>query len=102
MQIEAEHLKIVKNILNQHLPGNTKVWVFGSRLKETTKKYADLDLAIDISGKPISFELLASLLEDFEASALPYKVDVVDLNTISTNFRQIIEEHRAPLMFVEE
>jgi|JI102314A1RNA_FD_contig_123_61196_length_8603_multi_4_in_0_out_2_5 predicted nucleotidyltransferase len=99
VQISEGELEIVKHIFRQRLPSHAKVWVFGSRVKGTSKKYADLDLAIDFIGEVIPFEALANLMDDFEASALPYKVDVVDLNAVSIDFRHIIESQREPILF---
>lgn len=93
IDVRSEHLEIVLQILQQHLPQHATVWVFGSRAKKATKKFSDLDLAID-AGKPLSMALIADLNNAFEESALPYKVDVVDWLTIDESFRSRIESGR--------
>jgi predicted nucleotidyltransferase len=83
---------IIKSILNKHLNSTDLVYVFGSRAKKTHKKYSDLDLAIDASGKKISFSKHTALNSDFEESDLPYKVDVVDLVTVDHELGEIIKK----------
>ncbi|MDR2616804.1 MAG: nucleotidyltransferase domain-containing protein [Endomicrobium sp.] len=91
--IESRHLSLVCKILNENLKSsNASVYVFGSRVTGVTKKYSDLDLAIDYSGQKIPFELYTKLSTAFEKSLLPYKVDIVDLNSISEQFRKIIND----------
>ena len=42
IDLSVNQLAIVQKILAKQLP-TTKVWVFGSRIKGTTKPYSDLD-----------------------------------------------------------
>lgn len=96
IDIKPEHLKIVHNILLQHLPAHSKVWVFGSRAKGNAKKFSDLDLVID-AGKSLPGQTMTNLAFDFEESDLPYRVDIVDWNTISDNFKKIIIDSRVEI-----
>ena len=96
VDIRPDHLAIVQDILREHLPGGVKVWVFGSRASWTTKDSSDLDLALECESK-LSHKVLGALEDAFEDSALPYTVDVVDLNRIGDSFRQIVESQRTPL-----
>lgn len=82
---------IVKNILLLYLPTGAKVWAFGSRARGKAKKFSDLDLAVDCAGEACSLSVLAQISFDFEESDLSFKVDLVDLNTIDSHFRQQIE-----------
>ena len=97
VDIRPDHLKTVQGILREHLPMGVKVWVFGSRAHWTTKDSSDLDIALEGEGK-LSYKLLGSLEDAFEDSALPYTVDIVDLNQISKRFRRIVEAQKAPFM----
>ncbi len=92
LDVRPDHLKIVLDILQKHIPKN-EVWAFGSRAKWTAKEYSDLDLCI-ISSAPLSFSLLGALADDFTDSNLPYKVDVVDWATVSESFREILKQDR--------
>ncbi len=96
VDIRPDHLEIVQSILHEHLPAGVKVWVFGSRANWTTKDSSDLDLALEGESK-LSHKVLGALKDAFEDSALPYTVDVVDLNRIGDSFKQIVKSQRAPL-----
>lgn len=91
-----EHMNIVRWILQKHLPSNVSVWVFGSRAKWTTHKGSDLDLAVE-GDQPIDHDTMINLSIEFDDSDLPYTVDIVDLKTINSKFKQIIDEQKIPL-----
>ena len=96
VDIRPDHLEIVQGILREHLPGGVKVWVFGSRADWTTKDSSDLDLALESKSK-LDRKVLGALADAFEDSDLPYTVDIVDINRVSDDFRQIVESQRMPL-----
>lgn len=99
IDIRPFDLEIVKKILNDFLPKNAKVWVFGSRAKWTTKRSSDLDLAID-AGRPLTTTEIFNLADAFDESDLPYKVDVVDMQTVKETFRPYIEQDRVELEWI--
>lgn len=90
IDIEDRHLALVKQILNKFVPG-VPIWVFGSRVKGTTKPYSDLDLVI-VGQQKIPQQCYYQIQDAFEESALPYRVDVLDWHRISPSFRQVIQE----------
>ena len=94
--IRPDHLEIVQNILWEHLPAAFKVWVFGSRANWTTKDSSDLDLAVE-GAYALDYKAMVGLEVAFEESDLPYTVDVVDLNSVSLKFREIVEGQKVPL-----
>ncbi len=94
INIKPDHAKIVTEILRRILPDNSHIWVFGSRLKHQIKPFSDLDLAIDCEQKPLTISQLADLKEAFSESDLPYKVDIVDINAVSSEFLEIINENK--------
>ena len=97
--IKSEHLFVVQDILNKYLQKDVIIWVFGSRAKKNTKPYSDLDLALDMNGELIDPEIISKIANDFEESDLPYKVDVLDIVTVSDKFREIIEIDKIRLYF---
>ena len=97
VDIRADHLEIVQDILRTHLPAGVKVWVFGSRANWTTKDSSDLDLAVAGPSK-LDYRVMADLEIAFEESDIPYTVDVVDLNAVSSEFREIVEVQKVPLL----
>jgi predicted nucleotidyltransferase len=96
VNIRPADLIIVQDILRTFVPAGSRVWVFGSRIKGTTKQSSDLDLAID-AARPLSRQESATMPDAFEESDLPYKVDLVDLQSVSEPFKAIIERDKVPL-----
>lgn len=90
INISPAHLEIVKKILQKHVP-DCEIRVFGSRLNEKIKTYSDLDLAI-VGKEKLAINKIYSLKEDFQISDLPFRVDVLDWNSISPEFRAVIEK----------
>ena len=68
--------------------GDFQFFAFGSRVKGTHKKYSDLDLAV----KHNVGSDLTQLKNELEESELSITVDIVDLNTISHDFKKLIED----------
>ena len=96
IDIRADHLRIVQNVLHRHLPDGVKVWVFGSRASWMTKDSSDLDLALE-RDTDIPAQSLSALDVAFEESDLPYAVDIVDVKRISERFRRIVTHQRVRL-----
>lgn len=87
VDITDTEYRIIQTILQKNIPETTKVFVFGSRASFETKKGSDLDLAMD----SVDSATMARLYADFDESLLPYKVDIVDLQSISTDFYKTIQ-----------
>ena len=85
--VDAEKQTILRAI-RKHFP-NAVVLFFGSRLRGDHKKYSDLDISIN-NQQPLDLAELSSLKEDFSLSDLPFKVDIVDWNRITDEFREVI------------
>lgn len=96
IDISPEQLDIVQAILRAHLPMGTRAWAFGSRVTWTAKPYSDLDLAVETAA-PLPLEVMGDLQESFENSDLPWRVDVIDLKSVSPEFRAIVERQRIGL-----
>ena len=96
VDIRADHLEIVQDILRTQLPAGVKVWVFGSRANWTTKDSSDLDLAVE-GAASLDHGVMVGLEIAFEESDLPYTVDVVDLHVVNDAFKEIVESQRVPL-----
>ena len=98
IDIRLDHWGIVRDILQRHVP-QYEVWAFGSRARWTAKPHSDLDLAV-ITDQPLPLKTSADLSDDFSASALPWKVDVVDWATTQPSFRKIIEQEKVVVQSV--
>jgi type I restriction enzyme S subunit len=87
---DYEH-KIIANIIKKHAH-DCDVLAFGSRYKWTVKDYSDLDLAFVLpNGEKMGLKRIGQLEDAFMESELPYRVDVVDYNGVSDEFRSIID-----------
>lgn len=96
IDLRPDHAKIVHEIIARHLPAGVSVRVFGSRAKWTAKPHSDLDLAL--KGKePLPRSVLGDLAEAFSESDLPFRVDVVDWQTVTPSFREVIDRDGLPL-----
>ena len=78
-------LSIVKDIL-----GNLEnIYVFGSRVTGTHKKFSDLDLCLKDSISSYEYELLK---EKFQNSDLIFLVDLVEYDKVQDYFKKIIDK----------
>ncbi|NCP86541.1 MAG: hypothetical protein CO094_02720 [Anaerolineae bacterium CG_4_9_14_3_um_filter_57_17] len=88
IDLSFDHLEIVKDILRRCAP-HCEVRAFGSRVAGKAKPYSDLDLVL-VSTEKLSFKQVSLLRTAFEESKLPFRVDVLDWQTLSPTFRQIV------------
>lgn len=89
IDLTQEQLSIVLEILNKFVP-DYEVRVFGSRYKGNAKKYSDLDLVI-INNEKLKWNVIADIREAFEESELPFRVDIIEWENVSEEFRKVIE-----------
>lgn len=80
---------IITDILKKHV-ASCEVWAFGSRYKGDNRKYSDIDLCIKGNDK-LKPKTIYNLIDAFDESNLPYRVDITDYYSISDNFRKIVE-----------
>jgi type I restriction enzyme S subunit len=97
IDMTPEHRRLAAGILRAHLPRRATVWAFGSRTTGQSRRYSDLDLAID-AGRLLSLDEIAALAEAFSDSDLPYRVDIVDWRSIDAEFGRLIAADRLPLL----
>lgn len=84
------HFNFIKELLKKHIPNpDAKFYIFGSRAKGKYRPYSDIDIAIDCPD--ITLEQKLKLQSDFENSTFPYEVDIVHLNTVNENFKNLIK-----------
>ena len=82
---------ITANTIN--INANIKVYLFGSRVKGTNKKFSDIDIVIDINAK-LSLNEMSRIKDDFEESDLIYIVDIIDYNAVDNSFKSIIDNEK--------
>ncbi len=75
---------------------DAEVWVFGSRATGHARPFSDLDLLVT---RPAALTWLqrADLRDAFEASDLPFRVDVVEAAGLSGTIAERVHAERVPL-----
>ena len=70
---------------------NVKTWLFGSRATGNAGNFSDIDIALDAGGNPVPRDLLTLLSCALEESHIPFRVDIVDMHSVSPAVRKSIE-----------
>lgn len=89
INVSHNHLETIKGILAEYV-GDCEVRAFGSRVVGTAKDHSDLDVVV-VARKKIKRRTKMLLREAFEESDLPFRVDIIDYNAVSDEFRTIID-----------
>ncbi|KHE92075.1 MAG: restriction endonuclease subunit S [Candidatus Scalindua rubra] len=87
IDVEPEHLKLIKKILKRHIPYKT-VWAYGSRVNWTANQFSDLDLVVF----EVNTVKLGELKEEFAESDLPFSIDIMSWEKIPEKFKNKICE----------
>jgi predicted nucleotidyltransferase len=90
INISDKEMQVIKAILKEYLP-DYEVRAFGSRVNGNSKPYSDLDLVV-IGLNKIDLKTMFRTEEAFEESILPFRIDLLDWNSISESFQRIIEQ----------
>jgi len=86
IQIEKSDFTILKEVLLKY---PYKFYVYGSRVSGKARRYSDLD--IYCKEKMEGMDLI-ELKMDLEDSDITIKIDVLDVDSCSSEFREIIEQ----------
>ncbi len=85
----------VRHIVQSVLPG-AQVQVFGSRATGRARPFSDLDLLLNQPSR-LDWQALADLRDRFEASTLPFRVDVVGVDDLAPGYRERALAEAQPL-----
>lgn len=91
LPLSLQHAKIIQEILSSY---PYSFFAFGSRIKQSHKEYSDLDLCYQTD---IPDSTIAEILEKFEQSDLPFKVDFLAWKRCTPEFRALISNDLVPL-----
>lgn len=92
IDLDDKYLDEIKEILKRFIPeSDAEFYIFGSRVKGKAKKYSDIDIAITCGERVFDDSIRIPLEKFFEETTIPYKVDIVDLNSITQNFKDNIK-----------
>ncbi|MBI5619501.1 nucleotidyltransferase domain-containing protein [Candidatus Gottesmanbacteria bacterium] len=85
----ADAMDTIRTIIRARLPDPSyRVFVFGSRVTGTARKFSDVDVGI-LGNKTLPGHVVECIKEDLENSNIPYIVDVVDFTTAAPSFRNL-------------
>lgn len=90
IDLDKKYLDFLKMTISKYLK-DCKIYLYGSRVKGTARKYSDIDIAL--SCRDLNKNTLLKIKTEFEMSTLPYEVDVIDLNNISETFKNRIKPY---------
>ena len=88
IDLEDKYVEFIKTTILSVLP-DVEIFIFGSRTQGNARKYSDVDIALK---GDIPFECLLKIRALFENSTFPYKVDIIDLKSLTPDFFKIIEK----------
>lgn len=81
-------------IVGKHLNlSEYKMFFFGSRVSGKGNQYSDIDIGIE-GPNEISFEIMSKMREDIDNLSILYKIEIVDFQKVSSDFRKIALSHR--------
>lgn len=89
LDLEQKYVDFVKSTIQNFLP-NVEIFIFGSRTQDKALKYSDVDIAIK-GFKAVPITDILKLKAAFQDSSFPYKIDLVDLNSVDGKFLEIIK-----------
>lgn len=87
--IKEYKIKIIR-VLKALFPG-VKIYLYGSRARGLHREWSDIDLALD-GGHVLERYDLGEAREILEGSRVPYRVQLVDLNAISPEFKEAVKK----------
>lgn len=85
---KATQEKIV-SLITALIP-DAKIYLFGSRARQTHSKWSDIDLALD-AGRVLPNAKVDEVKSVLEATNMPYVVDVLDFHSVSADMQTSIK-----------
>lgn len=79
----------VQAILRRHLP-HVQAWVFGSRATGRARPFSDLDILLTQPAS-LTWDQRARLRAEFEASELPFTVDLLEAQQLKGEFAERVK-----------
>ena len=84
IDINPRDKEILFSLLDRYLP-QVPVWAHGSRVTGGAKPWSDLDLVV-FNGAKYKYQL-SLLKEELEESNLPFRVDILEWDSLPDNFK---------------
>ncbi|MXX06325.1 MAG: hypothetical protein F4Z71_06140 [Gammaproteobacteria bacterium] len=91
IDLSVQEQETVRKLLARFLP-NTETWVYGSRVRWTSRPESDLDMVVFTT--PEQAGAVSKLREAFDESDLTFRVDLFVWDNVPQEFRrEIVREH---------
>lgn len=87
LEIEKKQISKIIRVLRDSL-NPSRIYLFGSRVAGTSKKYSDFDIAIE--GHMVTFRELRRVKEKLDEVLGVYSCDLIELEKVSTDFKDLI------------
>lgn len=88
MGVKIEYKTKIINLISAMNP-NLKIYLFGSRAVDQESGGSDIDIALD-AGHRMEIVDVGEIRDILNATHIPHKIDVVDLNFVPEKMRAII------------
>jgi nucleotidyltransferase substrate binding protein (TIGR01987 family) len=99
LHVDEQHINMILSIIKS-IPelNGCSVYLYGSRVNGKSVRFSDVDIALDCQGEPVTDTMKFKLDSLFEKSLLPYTVDIIDINSVSSVFKKKIEKDFVKIM----
>lgn len=95
LALSKHQVRTLRDIVERVLPG-AQAWVFGSRATGRARPFSDVDLLITRPAA-LSWAERAELRDAFEASDLPFRVDIVDAAGLAPGIAERVAAEKVAL-----
>lgn len=83
----------IRQTLREHIPSQTRIYIYGSRANGDNRWNSDYDLWID---GEISGRILSELIEELEESFVPFRVEIVTTPQLTGRFGERVKQEARP------
>lgn len=87
-ELFLQSIEKLKELFEQKLNKQAKVYLFGSSVRDDYKRHSDIDIGIE-DAESEAITLLRDAIDDLN---IPYKVEIVDMNNVSSAMKKAIRE----------
>lgn len=94
--LPEEIIQAVRNIAIEQLPAEYRTVLFGSWAQGNARPTSDIDIGI-VGDRPVPHELMVRIRAQVDSIPTLRKVDVVDLQSVDSRFRDVALKQAKPL-----
>ncbi len=88
--VKEQYKQQLIGIIKKYIP-EAKIYLYGSRARQTHSPGSDIDLAVD-AGVKLDWGLRMNIMAAIEESTVPYFVDVIDIHAVDEGFLYNIKQ----------